>query len=59
MKTYSIAGLPGDGVGPEVYQQAKRVLDVVQERVGGYELDIQDYDVGVGRYQKNRLRYQR
>src|SRR5919205_889442 len=32
MKTYTIAILPGDGIGPEVIAQASRVLDVVRER---------------------------
>ena len=32
MKTYSIAALPGDGIGPEVIAQAVRVLDAVGER---------------------------
>jgi 3-isopropylmalate dehydrogenase len=32
MKTYSIAVLPGDGIGPEVIAQAVRVLETVGER---------------------------
>src|SRR5262247_926607 len=32
MKSYSIAVLPGDGIGPEVITQAVRVLEVVAER---------------------------
>src|SRR2546425_13200424 len=32
MKTYSIAVLPGDGIGPEVIAQATRVLEAVGER---------------------------
>jgi len=32
VKTYSIAALPGDGIGPEVIAQAVRVLDAVGER---------------------------
>ncbi|HET9387633.1 MAG TPA: 3-isopropylmalate dehydrogenase [Gemmatimonadales bacterium] len=32
MKSYSIAVLPGDGIGPEVIAQAVRVLDAVGER---------------------------
>ena len=32
MKTYSIAVLPGDGIGPEVIAQAVRVLEAVSER---------------------------
>ncbi|HEY3221505.1 MAG TPA: 3-isopropylmalate dehydrogenase [Gemmatimonadales bacterium] len=32
MKTYSIAVLPGDGIGPDVIAQAVRVLEAVAER---------------------------
>src|SRR4026208_140323 len=32
MKTYSIAVLPGDGIGPEVIAQAGRVLEAVAQR---------------------------
>ena len=34
MKTFSIAVLPGDGIGPEVIAQAVRVLEAVGERFG-------------------------
>ena len=34
MKTYRIAVLPGDGIGPEVIAQALRVLEAVGERFG-------------------------
>ena len=46
MRNYNIALLPGDGVGPEVIAQAKRVLDAVQDVINGYELDFQEYYVG-------------
>src|SRR6266480_65765 len=40
MKTYSIAVLPGDGIGPEVIAQAVRVLEAVGERFEiGFVLD--------------------
>ena len=38
MKTYKIALYPGDGIGPEVVDQAVRVLDAVQAR-HGFQLD--------------------
>ena len=34
MKTYNIAVLAGDGIGPEVMQQALKVLDVVSNKFG-------------------------
>ncbi len=34
MKTYRIAVLPGDGIGPEIMREAEKVLGVVAERAG-------------------------
>lgn len=34
MKTFSVAVLSGDGIGPEVMAEARRVLDVAQKRFG-------------------------
>ncbi|MBS0974866.1 isocitrate/isopropylmalate family dehydrogenase, partial [Serratia rubidaea] len=31
-KSYHIAVLPGDGIGPEVMAQAKKVLEAVRQR---------------------------
>jgi len=50
MKKYNIAVLPGDGVGVETIAQGVRVLQTAQEVVGGFELDLQHYDVGVQHY---------
>ncbi|OLQ77478.1 3-isopropylmalate dehydrogenase [Photobacterium proteolyticum] len=43
--TYKIAVLPGDGIGPEVMQQAHKVLDAVQEKFG-FTLESNEFDVG-------------
>lgn len=43
--TYKIAVLPGDGIGPEVMQQAHKVLAAVQEKFG-FTLECEEYDVG-------------
>ena len=51
MKTFKIAVLPGDGIGPEVMAEARRVLGVVEKkfgfqfalteaRVGGIAIDV-------------------
>ncbi len=42
---YSIVAFPGDGVGPDVMQQARRVLDVVAEK-GGYGFDVDERLLG-------------
>ncbi len=41
-RTFKVVGLPGDGIGPEVYASACQVLDVVQDRFGVHvQLDPQ------------------
>lgn len=40
MQTYRIAVYPGDGIGPEVIDQAVRVLEVVQAQQGGFVLHM-------------------
>jgi 3-isopropylmalate dehydrogenase len=51
MKTFKIAVLPGDGIGPEVMAEARRVLSAIEEkfslkfelteaRVGGIAIDV-------------------
>ncbi|MGF1725184.1 3-isopropylmalate dehydrogenase [Photobacterium nomapromontoriensis] len=43
--TYKIAVLPGDGIGPEVMQQAHKVLAAVQEKFD-FTLECDEFDVG-------------
>lgn len=45
MKRFSIAVLAGDGIGPEVMQQALRVLEVVSNK-HEFTLDCEEYPVG-------------
>jgi 3-isopropylmalate dehydrogenase len=52
MKQYSIAVLPGDGVGIEVIAQTLRVLETAQSIVTGFSLNLESYDVGIGQYLK-------
>ena len=40
MQTYEIAVYPGDGIGPEVTEQAVRVLEAIQAHYGGFELEL-------------------
>ena len=53
MTKYAIATLPGDGVGPEVTNEAIKVTKEAEKIVGGFELDFQKYDVGCAEYLKN------
>ena len=45
MKRFSIAVLPGDGIGPEVTAEAVKVLRVTAD-LFGYRLDTEEYAVG-------------
>lgn len=51
MKTYRIAVLPGDGIGPEVTNIALSVLDAVTE-VNDLELSYAHYEAGAGFYRR-------
>ena len=50
MKTFRIALLPGDGIGPDVVRETVRVLDAVVERDGGFALQYEELRVGAGEY---------
>lgn len=49
MKTYDIAVIGGDGTGPEVVREARKVLDVAASKYN-FKLNYQDYDLGGDRY---------
>ena len=49
-KTYRIATIPGDGTGPEVVREAKKVLAAASR--GGFKLDFTEFDFGAARYLK-------
>ncbi len=49
MVTLRVACIPGDGIGPEVVSEGKRVLDAVSE-AESFEIQWVDYDFGANRY---------
>lgn len=49
MATYSVACIPGDGIGPEVIAEGRKVLDAVSE-LYSFEINWVDYDFGANRY---------
>src|SRR5499427_7285870 len=53
MRTYKIAAMGGDGIGPEVVQAGVQVLKVCAERDGRFTLDFQDFDWGSDYYRKH------
>lgn len=48
-KSYSIAVIPGDGTGPEVVREGRKVLEAVSG-LQGFSLDFVEYDLGGERY---------
>lgn len=51
-KTYKIAVLPGDGIGPEVMQPCLDILKRAEEVVGGFALEFDPVEAGAGHYAK-------
>jgi 3-isopropylmalate dehydrogenase len=51
MKTYDIAVIAGDGIGPEVTREALRVLDACSEAFG-FEVKLTEYPFGSEHYLK-------
>jgi len=49
LATYRVAVIPGDGVGPEVIHEGRRVLDAVGE-VDGFEIEWVEYPFGADYY---------
>jgi len=49
MKTYKIALIPGDGIGPEVIAEGKKVLSCASEKFG-FKIEWIEYDLGGERY---------
>ncbi|MGQ8365191.1 3-isopropylmalate dehydrogenase [Glaciecola sp. 1036] len=45
MASFNIAVLPGDGIGPEVMQEARKVLTAIEEKFG-YSFNCTQYPVG-------------
>jgi tartrate dehydrogenase/decarboxylase/D-malate dehydrogenase len=52
-KTYRIASVPADGIGPEVISAGLEVLDAVASRDGGFKLVVDHYDWGSNWYRKH------
>ncbi len=52
MKTYDIAVLKGDGIGPEIIDAALRVLAAVEKRSGQFHLNFQFHEAGASYYRR-------
>ena len=51
-KSYSIAAMPGDGIGPEVVEAGIDVLKALAETQQGFELEFKNYDWSSELYKK-------
>ena len=53
MRTYRIASIPADGIGPEVIAAGLEALDALAARDGGFRLDVEHLDWGSERYRRD------
>ena len=51
--TFTIATLPGDGIGPEVTLPTVKLVETIARGVGGFALDFILLDAGAGHYQQS------
>lgn len=52
MKTYKIATIPADGIGPEVIAAGQQALEALAKRDGGFDIDFTQFDWGSERYKR-------
>ena len=52
MRTYKIAAIPADGIGPEVIDAGAEVLSVLAQRAGDVRFDVTTFDWGSDYYKK-------
>ena len=55
MKTYSIAAIPGDGIGTEVISAGVEVLHALAAREGKFSFKVDHFDWGSEYYKKNGI----
>lgn len=53
MREYSIAAIPGDGIGPEVIAAGLEVLHALAAKLGGFRLNVQTFPWGSAYYQQH------
>ena len=53
MKTYNIAAIGGDGIGPEVIEAGLQVLAVLAQREGDFELKVEHFAWGSDYYKQH------
>ncbi len=53
MKTYKIAAIPADGIGPEVIAAGLQALEALERRDGSFKLEVEQFDWGSDYYKKH------
>jgi tartrate dehydrogenase/decarboxylase/D-malate dehydrogenase len=53
MKSYRIAAIGGDGIGPEVIAAGLEALEVCARRDGGFRFDVEAFDWGSDHYRRH------
>jgi 3-isopropylmalate dehydrogenase len=53
MKTFKITLLPGDGIGPDVTNEAVRVLEAVEKKLDGIHFEMTEHPCGANEYLRN------
>ena len=53
-KTYKIAKIPGDGIGPEIIAEGVKVIDAVSDKYN-FKIDWIEYDNGAEKYLKEKV----
>jgi tartrate dehydrogenase/decarboxylase/D-malate dehydrogenase len=53
MRTYKIAAIPADGIGPEVIAAGLTVLDALQQRERDFKLEVAHFDWGSDYYRRH------
>jgi tartrate dehydrogenase/decarboxylase / D-malate dehydrogenase len=52
-REYAVAAIPGDGIGPEVIAAGLQVLQVLQQRAGGFRLRVESFPWGSDHYRRH------
>lgn len=52
LRSYKIASIPADGIGPEVIAAGLQALEALVRRDGGFTLDVTEFDWSSERYKK-------
>ncbi|ADH88908.1 tartrate dehydrogenase [Ancylobacter novellus DSM 506] len=52
MRQHKIALIPGDGIGSDVIQAGRRVLDALADAGGGFAFEFESFDWGSDRYRR-------